>query len=271
MRSGVEFSWLPLLLVHCFGVFDQLFIVYSNDVADYESDRQNATYNAFSGGSRVLVEGKLTRAELSSGARIAALGMTLVTLVLAFGLGRPAMPLFAFFSVALMWAYSFSPLRLSYRGNGEFLQAAGLGVVLPVAGFYTQAGHFSLPWLALLPAALLGYAGNLVTALPDFPSDRRSNKRTFAVRWGQRPARVVALLVIGLAVLGSSLVVPDANPILRAAVFIAPMGFVAAASVLVTFADADRRAACRWFVIFGGAAISSAFVLSAAAWIWASP
>jgi 1,4-dihydroxy-2-naphthoate octaprenyltransferase len=38
--------------VHLFGLFDQLFVVYANDVADYPSDLHNTTHGRYSGGSR---------------------------------------------------------------------------------------------------------------------------------------------------------------------------------------------------------------------------
>jgi 4-hydroxybenzoate polyprenyltransferase len=62
------------VLAQLFGLFDQWFIVWANDLADEATDRANATATPFSGGSRVLVEGRLTRAALTRAAALAALG-----------------------------------------------------------------------------------------------------------------------------------------------------------------------------------------------------
>lgn len=265
--AGAKFSWSVLALVHLFGVFDQLFIVYSNDVADMEADRSNTTYNAYSGGSRVLVEGKLTRRQLAMGAVVAALSMAGVAMVFALSLERPVMPLLWAFALFLMWAYSFRPLRLSYRGQGEILQAVGIGLGLPVFGFYAHSGSMAeVPWLALMPAVLLGYAGNLTTALPDYPSDLAERKRTFAVLYGERPARLASLVTIAAAILAAPLVLPDAAPSLMGAAVVAPLLLLGLN--LWRFhsrAGAENGEACRWFVTLNGGAITLGFLLWTAA------
>ena len=66
------FDPLIFALVAAFGVAIQLFIVFANDLADEEADRLNDSPTPFSGGSRVLPEGKLRRADLIQGAAVMA-------------------------------------------------------------------------------------------------------------------------------------------------------------------------------------------------------
>lgn len=188
-------------LVHLFGLFDQLTIVYGNDYADRESDKDNSTYTVFSGGSRVLVSGALRPAQLRlAGALTAALS---VGCGLALGLiyGRWLTVPLAVLAILLFWAYSFGPLRLSYRGGGELLQMLGVGAVLPAMGYAAQAGSTAgFPWSGLavvLPAQL---ACALATTLPDEPSDRRSSKRTAAVLWGPGAVKLLIALLQAAAV-----------------------------------------------------------------------
>ena len=47
------------------------------------------------------------------------------------------------FALLLLWLYSFKPVRLSYRGGGEILQALGTALVLPLLGFYAQSGSLA--------------------------------------------------------------------------------------------------------------------------------
>jgi 1,4-dihydroxy-2-naphthoate octaprenyltransferase len=185
-------AW-PLVGAQLFGLFDQLYIVWANDYADLETDRRNRTPTMFSGGSRVLVEGRLAPAALLGAAAGAGALAVAVSAALALAGGRrPLVPL-ALAALALLWAYSFPPLRLSYRGGGELLQAAGTAAVLPLYGYVAQAGSAAgYPWAAsavLLPAQL---ACAIATALPDEPSDRASDKRTAAVRLGPEPAAALA-------------------------------------------------------------------------------
>lgn len=180
--TGLGFDPRSAVFVFSFGLFDQLAIVFSNDAADEETDRKNSTFTPFSGGSRVLVEGALTRASLLRAA-VACGALALASLAALSMLGRSnfLVPLGAF-GLSLLWAYSFPPFRLSYRGGGEVLQVLGTGIVLPVVGFLGQGGRiesFSPAWLALLVPLRLACA--CATSLPDEPSDRASSKRTLVV------------------------------------------------------------------------------------------
>ncbi|WP_437288219.1 prenyltransferase [Sorangium sp. So ce406] len=188
-----------LAAVHLFGLLDQLFIVYANDVADQETDRRNRTATPFSGGSRVLVEGRLSPRALGAAAAGCAAALVAVSAWLAVTVSTPAAPLLVPLAIAallLLWAYSYPPLRLSYRGGGELLQMVGVGAVLPLYGYVAQGGALDRFPVALLACLLPGHlACAIATALPDEPSDRESGKRTLPVRLGgERAARRVALL-----------------------------------------------------------------------------
>jgi 1,4-dihydroxy-2-naphthoate octaprenyltransferase len=120
---------------------------------------------------------------------------------LALSRGAPLLVLLAIAAVLLLWAYSYPPLRLSYRGGGELLQMAGVAGVLPLYGYVAQGGPLDrFPWeltLFLMPSHL-GCA--IATALPDEPSDRESDKRTLPARIGGERAAwcIVALNVLSL-------------------------------------------------------------------------
>jgi len=198
-----DLDWTIFLLLHLFGMFNQLYIVYANDYADHITDGLNTTHNLFSGGSRVLVEGLLKPHQLRMAAILMALMCLLIGIILWVGYERTyAMPLI-FFGLALLWAYSYDPLRLSYRGGGELLQMIGVGLVLPLFAFYAQTGTWEgVPIgliLSLLPIQL---ACAISTSLPDAPSDARSGKRTVAVILGLKGAKItliaLSLLSVGL-------------------------------------------------------------------------
>ncbi|MGK4008065.1 prenyltransferase [Sorangium sp. So ce1036] len=194
--SGRALDLGALAAVQLFGVLDQLFIVYANDVADQETDRRNRTATLFSGGSRVLVERRLSPRALSAAALACAAGLVAVSAGLAAARGAPLLVVLALAAILLLAAYSHPPLRLSYRGGGELLQMVGVGAVLPLYGYLAQGGAIErFPWalLAFLLPTHLGCA--IATALPDEPSDRASQKRTLPVRvGGERAAWCVALL-----------------------------------------------------------------------------
>jgi 1,4-dihydroxy-2-naphthoate octaprenyltransferase len=126
-------AWLGLLV--------QLLIVFANDYADRETDARNATFARFSGGSRVLPEGRLTARALRGAALVVLGALGAVSGGLAVFAGRPWLPVLAAAAALLVWAYNFAPLRLAYRGHGEVVQGLGTGVVLPLLGYYVQAGE----------------------------------------------------------------------------------------------------------------------------------
>lgn len=262
-----EFSWSRAALAFSFGVLDQLFIVFANDAADVEADRLNKTYNRFSGGSRVVPEGKLSPRSLAHAAFLMVGLMALFSAYLTLQLRLMWMLILCTLAVGLLWAYSFPPLRLSYRGGGELLQGLGVGVVLPVIGYYLQCGSLTgFPLPALLPLFLLGYAGNIVTSLPDVPGDRAAGKRSLPVRRGQMAARVQCVVVIAVAIGASRLVAPHTTLPTLAALLALPALCLLWGLRYIKSADATEHAACLRFVLACGAAIS----LTQLAWAFAS-
>lgn len=200
-----------LLLLHGYGVAQQLFIVWANDLADAETDAQNRTATPFSGGSRVLPMGLLTAASLRVAATAAATVALLLTIVMALRFDAFWSPLFGLSGLLLLQAYSFPPLRLSYRGGGTWLQVAGLGLHLPLFALYLSGASLTpavlLPLLCLLPAQV---ACAIATTLPDEPSDRASHKRSFTVVHG--PTTTTALATLLLLLSAAALFATAAHP-----------------------------------------------------------
>ncbi len=207
VSQGGSIDPVAFLLVQLFGLFDQLYIVYANDYADYAGDCLNTTHTMFSGGSRVLVEGLLKPMEL----RIAAWVMVILSIVCgaAFSVlyGRHLMTPLMCAGLLLLWMYSYRPFRCSYGGGGEILQAAGTGILLPVIGYYAQSGRIGpFPWplvAMLLPTSL---ACAVATALPDEPADVQCGKRTGPVLLGTKLAKA-AVIVLNIASIVAALFV----------------------------------------------------------------
>lgn len=262
-----EFSWRLFGAVQSLGLLNQLFIVFANDFADREADALNPSPTILSGGSRVLQEGKLPPEALRRGAWIMLGAMVVFALVLAALHQLWWLPLLVGAGAALLWTYSFAPLRLSYRGQGELLQGLGVGVILPVIGYYVQAGGFEgLPYLGLLPCFVLAYVGNLLTALPDYPGDRAANKRTYAVRFGQFTARRHAIDLLLVAIAFGWLVVPGLPWWGTAMIILAPLVPLFFAAQLLGSADAGNRGECLRFVMLAAGAAN----LAMAAWMVAA-
>ena len=214
------FSLFWFVAALLWGIVDHLFVIYANDYADREADTGKRT--PISGGSGVIPEGKLTPAHLRRAAQASAFVLVAWSCALAL-LGRPWTWVYGVVALALMWLYSFPPVRLSYRGGGEALQGLGLGVGLPSLGYYLQNGVVLAPMWIIVPATVLGVCGNILTALPDVEDDRNAHKRTWPVRFGVSHARRAASAGIAFAAFGVFLWTPLVPVEMRALVGIAPL------------------------------------------------
>ena len=248
-QHGYEVAWLTFAALLLWGILDQLLIVFVNDLADEETDADNHTYGFASGGSRVLVEGKLTRRALARAAWSAGIALGLYSSLLSWALSRPYLWLAWPAAVLLIGAYSLRPVRASYRRGGELLPAIGMGIVLPTLGYYAQANTLEgLGGVALVSAALFGLAGNITTALPDRPSDARAEKRTVAVVLGGRRAQVLSLVVL-IAGITSATLAYDADSIASIIVITLPAAALVLVNLIVVFdPKGEDPKACRRFV-----------------------
>jgi 1,4-dihydroxy-2-naphthoate octaprenyltransferase len=262
-----QFSWAYFLVSLLFGALYQVYLLYLNDVADEAVDRTN-DQGFLSGGSRVLPEGKLQGKDLLMGARLALVALAGLAIGLAGFFDRPWFLVGTGLAVVLCWAYNAKPLQLSYRGHGEILQGLGCGVLLPLIGFYLQQGSLQgFPWAALLPLYLIFHVGNIVTALPDTPTDKAADKRTVPVRRGELNARRTALTLLALAYLCVFVANLGLSRV-ALAIIVVPAALILAAVVLsgtLKQADTSDFARCKRFVTWVSA--SQAWVLCA--WIGA--
>ncbi len=192
------YQWIPFLLVQAFGIANQLYIVFANDYADQETDAKNETFTLFSGGSRVLVSQSLSPQAILLGAKVSAFICLLISGLLAFlpiyAEKNPRFLILCLVALFLLYAYSYSPFQLSYRGGGELLQMLGVGFVLPLYGFLGQGGSVSeFPYSILVFFLPLHWGTAILTSLPDEPSDRFSSKNTMTVLLGSRLAKILIL------------------------------------------------------------------------------
>ena len=179
--------------------------VFGNELVDEPSDRRNRCYGPFNGGSRVLVEGKLSRNALSAASVAASVGA--VTLLAVLGALEAASTLTMTFIGAtsvIAVGYTLPPLRLAYRGLGEVTVAVTHSFGAVYAGHLLQGGAIgsAVPLgistclaFAILPSILLA-------GIPDAVADRRTGKRTLAVRLGvPRTAQLAGAFVVVSALL----------------------------------------------------------------------
>jgi 1,4-dihydroxy-2-naphthoate polyprenyltransferase len=199
---GDPFSLARLLLGYLVVMPAHLSVSYSNDYFDVEVDKLGKP-TLVSGGSGVLVE----HPNLRRPAKWVALSLILCSLVMGIVFwALYSYPLwflgFVLLSNLLGWFYSAPPLRLSYRGLGEFSTMLTSGVLLPGMGYLVVHGTLDRDALVfLIPLMLYGLAFILNVQLPDMEMDRLGNKRT----WVARKGRAFGFTVVGVAMVCATL------------------------------------------------------------------
>ncbi len=203
------FTWWTALLTLVGGSLAHLAINVTNDIFDTLSgaDDANTTPTQFSGGSRVAVY------DLVSIRGLAALAIGLFGGAAAVGLLLVAVT----GSTLLLWigvagilvgvAYTAPPLKLVYRGLGEFAVAIGFGPIMLLGAYVVQADRLALePFVVSLVPGILIALILFVNEIPDRRSDASAGKRTLPVRFGPDAIRTAYLVgaaaAFGVIVIG---------------------------------------------------------------------
>eukprot|EP00048_Salpingoeca_helianthica_P023595 m.25418 g.25418 ORF g.25418 m.25418 type:complete len:751 (-) comp8859_c0_seq1:31-2283(-) len=205
-RTNEDTNWVAAGLMQGWGMLSQAFALFINDVADELTDNSNTTFARssmrVSGGSRVIQENKLSADQLLVGSVYLIVIITLLTGLITFYFSLPLLPLLAFLLLFGAYSYSMPPISFVFNGWGEPAQGVLLGLLMPLTTYYCQSGALDAPLPPLIAACALFTASNIVTGLPDVPSDQASGKFTLAVRRGGLFARAAAVLLTLASLLG---------------------------------------------------------------------
>jgi 1,4-dihydroxy-2-naphthoate octaprenyltransferase len=172
----------------------------SDDLIGADPDNTDRIY-PYTGGSRFIQSGLLSRAVMARLALGLAAGALLLGAVLAL-LRGPDVILFGIAGLGLGLLYSLPGVQLSARGIGEAAVAVGFGALPVVGATWLQTGRIdSGAMLLCLPVSAWAAAILIINEVPDIESDRRVHKRTLVVRCGVHGARWIygGLTAIALA------------------------------------------------------------------------
>ncbi|NMM80186.1 hypothetical protein B2J86_04435 [Acidovorax sp. SRB_14] len=196
--AGPPLAMAPYLLGYLALFFLEAATVFLNEWFDFDSDRRNRNAGPFTGGSRVLVDGRLDRAAMRKGIALALLAAVaaLVALIAAAPAGSalPVALLYAVFAAFALF-YTVPPLKLSHRGLGELDVALTHSVGAILAGYVAQGGGWShrVPWLLALPLGIAVLPSILLAGCPDHAADQAAAKRTLVVLLGKRNTARLAM------------------------------------------------------------------------------
>lgn len=199
--SELYWGWLALTVLGVFCV--EVAKNASGEVVDYDSgtdlDISADERTPFSGGKRVMVDELLSRKQtwqISAFFFLAAISIGLLLVVLV----NQQILYFGVAGMALAWFYHAPPLRLAYRGLGEFAVALAYGPLVVCGAYFVQTGSVTAPLLHASCALGLHIAGFLlINEFPDERADRSAGKRHWVVRLGTEKAAFAYVLLVASA------------------------------------------------------------------------
>jgi len=190
--------------------FIELSTILTNEYYDYATDRLNKNAGPFTGGTRILVEGKLGFPEVKTG--------ILVALVLVVGSGsmliriNPVVSpssifLLLLIGVFLGLGYTAPPFKFSYRGFGELTVGLTHSPYVILCGYIFQGGSWPspLPWLLCIPLFFATLGAITLAGIPDRLADQEVSKRVLAVIFGPRGAVILASFFVCIAAVSGML------------------------------------------------------------------
>ena len=181
-HAGGSFTPLPAFLCLGFALLVQVGTNFANDYYDFRkgADGPERLGPARTVSSGLIAPGVMWRAMVC-------------VLVLAFVVGLGLLPFggwkllcVGLASLVCAIAYTGGPFPLAYLGLGDVFVIAFFGLVAVAFTFFVQAGAFTADaWLAGLAVGLVINNLLVVNNYRDMEEDRRSRKRTLAVRFGR--------------------------------------------------------------------------------------
>jgi len=157
--------------------------------------------NPFSGGSGIVVKGKIAPQQVKRASLAALFAAILLGIFLQFGLktGPWTLPL-GLTGCLAGYYYSTPPLRWVKRGFGELIIGFCFGWLPVATAFYLQTGslHPLIFWLSG-PIGCTIFNVILLNEFPDYNGDRQAGKKNLPVRLGLDLAAQIYGVVVALA------------------------------------------------------------------------
>lgn len=175
------FSLLPALAALLVALLLQIGSNLANDVFDFKKGKDTEERT---GPLRVTQAGLLTPREVMRGMWIV-FGLAFASGLYLTWVGGWVILTLGIAAIISAIAYTGGPFPLGYHGLGEVFVFIFFGPVAVCGTYYVQAGNVSpAAWWASLPVGFLITAILVVNNFRDLPQDKKTGKRTVAVRLG---------------------------------------------------------------------------------------
>jgi len=188
---------IVLIIGTCFHIATNVY----NDIYDTKqgTDKINVNRNEFSGGSGVLVENPGLLPVMYRIARAALAGSLVFTIALFYRINDTLqIHLITLFFLSAFFSkyYTAAPIKLAYRGWGEISVWFAFGpMAVLIAAVSQNAGLHKIIIAAMPVTGISTLSILLIGQMIDFEADKNTGKWGIAVRFGNKIAAYVYLLV----------------------------------------------------------------------------
>lgn len=172
-----------------------------NDIYDTKqgTDKINVHRNEFSGGSGVLVDNPELFPKMYSLARLGLIGASITTIILFF-LVQDSLQTYLIalllLSVFFSKYYTVAPVKLAYRGWGEFFVWVAFGpMAILVAAVSQNVGFDKIIYIAMPITGISTLSILLIGQMIDLEADKATGKWGVAVRLGNRTTSYIYMTV----------------------------------------------------------------------------
>ena len=198
LQGAINIPWLLMAIIGI--LFLEAAKNASGDIFDFDSGADLAVSpenrSPFSGGKRVIVDGLMTRRQtIVVAAVFYFLGISTGLFIVFFH--EPKILTIGAIGVGLAYFYNAPPVKLSYRGLGEFAVAITYGPLI-CCGTYLVLRH-ELPTAVVflsIPLGILIAAFLVINEFPDRVADLGAGKKNLVVRLGEQQATRLFMLMI---------------------------------------------------------------------------
>ena len=197
------FGYVVLFLI-------ELGTVLSNEYFDYSGDSVNKNASIFNGGSRVLVDEKLSFTEVREALKLIFILIFIsgsILIYIAKNNSIISLILLIFLGIFLGLGYTIPPLKFCYRGLGEIVVGITHSFYVIFCGYFFQVGllNSTLPFLSAIPLFFAVLGAIILASIPDFEADKSVTKKTITVIFMPRIAAILSIIFILLAMVSGIL------------------------------------------------------------------
>lgn len=200
----VDFSWQHFVVMMIDGLLLQILVNVVNDYGDFMkgSDQDDRL-----GPPRAMQMGWISKNAMLIGIAVLLFLSGSLGLFLVYA-GGPIIFVLGALALLLCLAYTLGPMPLAYLGFAEVIIFFVFGPIIVLGSFFVQTHTITTPVVvSSLSPGFLAAALLLTNNLRDTVQDRRNNKRTTAVRLGEKAARALIIALLCATCLGPMLLV----------------------------------------------------------------